>query len=121
MPGGCLPTGAREPRAFPAGMRLVRSLRGSPRNLEPPVVPGQWVVPSLVLRPPHLDAPDAKLDVRVSLLDGPEEEDAIRKEIFVEHAQPPVVTARDFRDEERRRPEGPQEAEEMKQLPPRVL
>src|SRR5207249_11063424 len=82
-------------------------------DLELPVVPDQGVVAVLVPRAAHLHAPHPQLDVRLALLEVSQHEDAIGEELFPEGREPAAIPGGDLRDEERRRPEGLQETEQM--------
>src|SRR5439155_10196834 len=59
------------------------SLRDRPRDLELPVVPDQGVVSLLMAGPPHLHAPEAELDVRLPLVEQPQDDDAVGEEVLV--------------------------------------
>src|SRR5438094_6313073 len=85
-------------------------------NLELPVVPDQGVVAVLVPRAAHLHAAHPQLDVRLALLEVSQHEDAIGEELFAEGREPAAIPGGDLRDQERRRPEGLQETEEMEQV-----
>src|SRR5205809_2374306 len=51
----------------------------------------------------------------------PQDEDAVREELFAEGRDPAAVRGGDLRDQERRRAEGLQETEEMEQVAARVV
>src|SRR5438552_3084753 len=85
-------------------------------DLELPVVPDQGVVAVLVPRAAHLHAPHPQLNVRLALLAVSQHEAAIGEEPFPEGREPAAIPGGDLRDQERRRPEGLQETEEMEQV-----
>ena len=70
----------------------------------------------LVPRAAHLHAAHPQLDVRLALLEVPQHEDPVREELLAEGREPAAIPGGDLRDQERRRPEGLQETEEMEQV-----
>src|SRR3989304_3477490 len=105
---------ARGPRALPPPPHRAGAL-------QPPAVPDEGEVPRLVLRAPHLHAPDAPLHVHVARRVEPEVDDPVREVRLVPQVARRGEVERLLPDEQGRDAEAAQPLEQVVQVRPDVL
>src|SRR3990170_1441742 len=121
MADGTPATSKRIRRARRGRLRRGLAAADRARDLELPFVERERVESGLVLRAPHLHAPDPPLDVEVARRMEPEVEDPVREvRLLVVPPSDGALHGR-FRDDQGRRPEVPQPLEQVVQLRPPVL